>query len=386
MRIGIDARFLTHPQKGGFKTYTENLITALASVDNTNEYILYIDRSPDNSTLPNTPNFKYKIVAGNMAFFGMPFREQISLPLLTLYDNLDLLHSLCLTAPLQLNCPLVVTIHDVIWLQHKKRKTWKLHQYFIDNYYRIISPFAAKNASAIITVSEYSKKSIIDQLEINPEKLFVTYEAAGSNYHKIIDSRLIKEKLLKHNINSEYILAIASSDPRKNIISLFQAYELLSEKLRENYHLVIICSDLILKQMLSQQSYSGSNLGRIHTLHHISNGDLLYLFNGASVFVFPSTNEGFGLPPLEAMSCGIPCIAANNSSIPEIVGGAALLVNPYDIEELAGLIANVLNDENLKNELSQKGLRRARDFSWERCAIETINVYQQVLENINITR
>ena len=384
MRIGIDARFLTHPQRGGFKTYTENLIAALATVDDTNEYILYIDRSPENYTLPNPANFRYKVISNQMAIFGMPFREQISLPYHASHDNLDLLHSLCLTAPLRLNCPSVVTIHDVIWLFRYHRKPSSLHRYLINRYFRLISPIAAKNASAIITVSEFSKESIHDFLKINPDRIFVTYEAVNSNFRKIVDIQMIDQIRRKHGLTSDYILAIGSSDPRKNIMTLIKAYESLPGILLEKYQLAIIGTDQGVKQLLSQQAYGQEKVRRFSILDQVSNGDLLCLYNGASLFVFPSFNEGFGLPLLEAMACGTPCVAANNSSIPEVVGDAAILVNPANMRGLSEIIAKVLSDDNLKNELSLKGLRRAKYFSWERCAKETISVYEQVSQKTSI--
>ncbi len=383
MRIGIDARFLTHPQRGGFKTYTENLITALAKVDPENEYILYLDRSPCQDTrLPDCPNFTSRIVPGQVPVIGMPWREQVELARQVARDQLDLLHAPSLTAPLRLACPLVVTIHDMIWLfpeKFSKGKSWSAQRKLMEWYYRLVPQFAARRASLILTVSQAAKESIIQYLRLTADQVFVTHEAASHIFRRIDSTQQIETIRRKYELNAEFILAIGSADPRKNIATLVQAYALLPASLREWYKLVIVWTHHFLATELAEQVEKLGLTDQVQFLRQVSNEDLVLLYNAASLFVFPSLYEGFGLPLLEAMACGAPVVAANNSSIPEIVGEAALLVEAKDAQAMANVMVRVLADEVVHTSLTQKGLERAASFSWEKCARQTLAGYKQAL-------
>jgi glycosyltransferase involved in cell wall biosynthesis len=385
MKIGIDARFLTHPQSGGFKTYTEELIAALAKIDTQNEYILYIDRPPDDkSRLPTNHQFASRIVSASLPMIGMPWREQVSLIHQVSKDQIDLFHSPCLTAPLLLTCPLVITIHDMIWAFPKKfsRSGARSTQRKLMEWYNIFVPkYASKHASAIITVSQASKESIIEHLGLDAKQIFVTYEAASPSFRVVKDDQLSESIRSKYQLPTHFILAIGSADPRKNLSALLKAYSMLPTEIRENYHLVIVWTHAFLADEFSKQVNNLGLANKTRFLQNISNNDLALLYNAASLFAFPSLYEGFGLPPLEAMACGVPVVAANNSSIPEIVGDAARLFDTTDVVEMATTINQVLSDDGLKAMLSKKGLERARCFSWDKCAQETLNVYNKVLSS-----
>lgn len=383
MRIGIDARFLTHPQRGGFKTYTECLIAALAQVDTENEYILYLDRSPDQFTkLPKQRNFISRVVPGMFPLIGMPWREQISLSRHAARDRLDLLHSPSLTAPLHLNCASVVTIHDTIWNSPEKYSNDKSRfsgRTLMELYYRLVPRYVARHASNIITVSEASKQSIVQDLGVSTDRVFVTYEAAGQIYKPIDDRQRIQAIRSKYNLNSKFILAIGSADPRKNIATCIEAFSLLSSNLREEYQFVIVWAHSLLAPKLTGQIQELRLTNQVRFLESVSDEDLFLLYNVSSLFVFPSLYEGFGLPLLEAMACGTPVAAADNSSIPEIAGDAALLFDAHDAQAIADTLSRALTDEEQRRCLKQKGLTRAGDFTWERCARQTIDVYAQTL-------
>ena len=383
MRIGIDARFLTHPQLGGFKTYTENLIAALAEVDHDNQYFLYLDREPDQFTkIPDQQNFTYRVVPVVLPFLGMVWREQISLPRWAVKDNLDLFHSPCLSSPLIIGCAAIVTIHDVIWHSPKiftgnKAKPKSAKRTLQDWYYRIVPDLAARNAHTIITVSETSKKDIVHILGVPSEKIHVTYEAASGEFRKICDQKQIAAIREKYYLTEEYILAIGSADPRKNIHTLLEAYALLPAAVRARYQLVIVWNHGYLASSIDQEVEAAGLCDRVNFLEWVSNDDLVLLYNAAALFAFPSRYEGFGLPLLEAMACGTPIVAANNSSIPEIADKASLLTEADDAHALAETISLALNDESLRTELIAKGFKRAEFFSWNNCALQTIDVYKQ---------
>jgi glycosyltransferase involved in cell wall biosynthesis len=382
MRIGIDARFLTHPQPGGFKTYTQNLTMALAEVDAENEYVLYIDRPPDQDTrLPDRPNFATRIVPGSLPLLGMPWREQVGLSRQAARDKLDLLHSPSLTAPLRLACPSVVTIHDMIWFFAEKfsRHTPSFgKRKLMEWYYRFVPQFAVRNASAILTVSHAAKESIVQHLGLSPDQVFVTHEAASPIYRRVDDLEKIEAVRRKYHLASDFVLAIGSADPRKNVAALVRACTLLPTLLQERYQLAIVWTHHLLAPGMAEQIKASGINSQVRFLEGVSDEELVLLYNAASLFVFPSLYEGFGLPPLEAMACGTPVVAANNSSIPEIVGDAALLFDAKDTEAMACVIAQVLADGALQAGLIEKGLKRAASFSWAKCARETVAVYRWV--------
>ncbi len=382
MRIGIDARFLTHPQKGGFKTYTENLVTALACVDDRNQYILYLDREPEQSTrIPQQPNFAYKVLK-QLPGIGMPWREQVGISLQTSRDRIDLLHSPCLTAPLTHACPLVMTIHDTIWLfpqKYSRSDIFSLHWKLMQWYQITIPRIASRHASAILTVSQLSKDDIVRHLGIDPAFIHVTHGAVSSTFQPVDDPGRAESLRTKYGLNTKYIFGIGSADPRKNIETLVNSYALLPESLRAEYHLAIMWTAPVLAEAISKR-IDDLGIGRfVHFLYQVPNEDLVFLYNEASLFVFPSLYEGFGLPVLEAMACGTPVVAANTSSIPEVAGDAALLVEARDAKGIAGAMERVLSDERLASGMVQKGLKRNSMFSWEKCARETIMVYNQTL-------
>jgi glycosyltransferase involved in cell wall biosynthesis len=384
MKIGVDARFLTHPQKGGYKTYTENLISALACVDGRNQYILYVDRLPDQDTkIPRQPNFSYKVL-NQLPVIGMPWREQVGLSLQSARDGIELLHSPCLTAPLMLGCPSVITIHDMIWLFPKKysqSKAGSLQWKLIEWYNRLIPRYASKRASAIITVSQVSKEDIATQLKIEPDLIFVTSEAANQSFQPIKEKGPGQAFRKKHGLHFRFILAIGSADPRKNLETLVRAYAMLPDFLQAAYHLVIVWTAPVLAPAISKLVTSLGLDDQVQFLNKISNEDLVLLYNEASLFVFPSLYEGFGLPLLEAMACGVPVVAANTSSIPEIAGDAARLFDAKDPQELSRTMAQVLGDEDVKTNMVKKGFQRSATFSWEKCAHETLSVYSKVLSS-----
>lgn len=385
MKIGVDARFLTHSQRGGFKTYTENLIAALATVDTENEYMLYLDRPPhQKTTLPRSPNFTFRIVPGLFPLVGMPWREQVALARQVARDRIDLLHSPCLTAPLKLSCPSVVTIHDMLWFfpeKFSRGNTWSVRRKLMEWYYRWIPQYAAKKASAIITVSQAAKESIGEYLKLNDNRIFVTHEATSPFFRQVNDDQQIEAVCCKYRLPPEFILAIGSADPRKNIKTLVQAYTLLPAELQSRFRLVIVWTHSFLAAELTRHIESLRLTERVQFLEQVPNEDLVLIYNAATLFVFPSLYEGFGLPVLEAMACGTPVIAANNSSIPEIAGEAALLVDAQDPRRMAETMRLALCDRTLRVNLTQKGLERVKNFSWEKCARATINVYRQALEN-----
>ncbi|MGL4990222.1 MAG: glycosyltransferase family 4 protein [Sarcina sp.] len=239
-------------------------------------------------------------------------------------------------------------------------------------------PKILKNIHGIITVSEFSKNDIHQTLNFPKEKIFVTKLAAEEQY-QLLDKNLVKNFLKsKYKINDNYILYVGGFSPRKNILGLIEAFSLCKNKLNNNTKLIII-------------GFKGASYDIYHSkvldLHlesdviftgFIETSDMPYFYNGASMLLYPSFYEGFGLPPLEAMSCGTPVICSNITSIPEVVGDSAILINPLDIYTLADSILELFRNNILRNNLIFKGLNHAKNFSWESTAKETINSYLNI--------
>lgn len=381
MRIGIDARFLTHPQPGGFKSYTENLIAGLAAVDGDNEYTLYVDRPSDERwQFAHRRGFVTRVVPATLRTVGMPWREQILLPLQAAHDRVDLLHSPALTAPLSLRRPSVVTVHDTYWRARGPANSVK--RTLMDAYNRCVPQRAIQQAAAIITVSHSAKTSIIGELGVSPERVVVTYEAAPSIYVPVADPVQLAGVRRKYRLGDRFILGMGSADPRKNVGTLLQAYAALPPPVRTRHELVVVWSHDTLMAELAADLPGLGLADRAHFLNAVPSEDLVLLYNAAVVFVFPSLGEGFGLPPLEAMACGTPVIAANNSAMPEILDGAGWLVNAHDVRALAAALERVLCDDGVRESLIEAGHKRAAAFSWTKCAEETLQVYRNVLRRV----
>ncbi len=379
-RIGIDARFLTHPQPGGFKTYTENLVRALADVDTVNEYVLYVDRPVDaGSQVPGKPNFHVRVVPANVPILGVPWREQVALAKQAKLDRLDLLHCPCLTAPLRTNCPLVVTLHDMIWYEpakYSQSASLLSKRKLMEWYYRQVPKLSAERALAIITVSEAAKRDIIDLLHIPRERVYVTPEAAGKVYRPIKDEARLARLRDKVGLGSDFVLAIGSADPRKNIGNLLSAFAALPAAVLATYQLAVVWTHPHLSE---QHGESARRLGiqdKVRFLRQVGDEDLAVLYNAATLFAFPSRYEGFGLPLLEAMACGTPVVAADNSSIPEIAGDAAVYFDAEDQAAMTSALTKVLMDKDLRRDLVRRGRIRAAGFSWIRCAHATLDAYR----------
>ncbi len=382
MRIGIDARFLTHPQPGGFKTYSEELIAALADVDRDNEYVLYLDRPPaPGDRIPWQANVSVRVIDGHLRLIGMPWREQVGLGLAALRDRLDLLHAPCLTAPLLVTCPLVVTIHDMIWRGRGTASAGRAmlnRRSLMDHYYRIVPAMAVRRAATVITVSYAARADIIAAFGLPAERVIVTHEAAKPVFEQPLDPVSAAATRARLGLAGSYVLGIGSADPRKNLETLLRAYALLPAEQRAHHQLAIVWTHQHLAGAIAHLAHELGIAGQTVFLKRVSDGELAALYAGASLFAFPSRHEGFGLPLLEAMACGAPVVAANNSSLPEIVGDAGLLCDADDYQELAAMMLRVLSDKQLAQKLRAAGQRRASMFSWKRCARETLAAYAQI--------
>jgi glycosyltransferase involved in cell wall biosynthesis len=239
-------------------------------------------------------------------------------------------------------------------------------------------PLTYNKAQKIIAISYNTKKDIMSLLQIPEEKIVVIHSAVGKEFHKIKDEGKLKEIKRKYQTGEKFILDVGTLEPRKNLTFLVKAYNLALKSGKINHNLVLTGKKGWYYESLFELIRKLKLENKVILPGYVPDEDLPYLYNAADLFCFPSLYEGFGFPPLEALSCGTPVVAANNSSIPEVVSGAGILLDIVDEKIWAENIVKVLSNRALQDELKQKGLEQAKKFSWEKTAKETIKVYEEV--------
>ena len=377
MKIGIDARAAKWYRGTGIGTYSYQLINSLNKIDNYNNYSLFVPSECD-LAIPFKSNFHIKPIYQEKQnnFWN---EVNVSNPLLD--KSIDIYHvpQNGIGLPLSKNCPFVITLHDII--------PYKMPDTVGDQYLKIFNeklPNIIPMCDGIITVSEYSKEDIIKAFNFPREKIYVTY-LASEDIYKPYDktlSKLIIEK--NYSIKGEYILYIGGFSPRKNILGLLDSFSMLLPRLKKDIKLVIAGSkgksyDIYIKRAQDLHIEDKVIFPGFISMNHIP-----FMYNACELFVYPSFYEGFGLPPIEAMACGVPVITSNVTSIPEIVKDSTVLVNPYDINELSEKMYDVLHDNALRHSLIKKGLKRASSLTWDNTAANTLTAYQNILDTNKI--
>jgi alpha-1,3-rhamnosyl/mannosyltransferase len=266
----------------------------------------------------------------------------------------------------------VITVHDLSWIKHPevhpKNRVKAMNRYFEKGLNR---------ASMVITDSNYIKHELADLVGFPDDKI-VSIPLGCETLFKPRELSDTQPILTQYSLShGKYILAVGTIEPRKNLITALQAFIKLPKKIRLQYPLVIVGMNGWLNSTLDKQLQPLMTTGEIRLLGYIPRLDLATLYSGALMLVFPSIYEGFGLPPLEAMASGLPVIASNTSSIPEVVGDAGILVDPFDIDGFVNAFELLINDAISRNQLAIKAINRSKNFSWDLCAKNTLKVYQQ---------
>jgi glycosyltransferase involved in cell wall biosynthesis len=409
IRIGIDARFYGPKQKG-LGRYVQKLVENLEKVTLCHseqskesssfstgsfgrprrpqddkfkyEFVIFLRKENWHEYQPTNSNFK-KVLA-DYQWYGL--KEQILMPLKIWQAKLDLIHFPHFNVPIFCFSPLVITIHDLILKKFPTRRASTLGpiRYWLKNLaYCLVIYSAVKRARKIIAVSNYTKEDILKYFKIKPEKVKVVYEGApekkikNQKHISKIKNTYQKSKILKkYNITKQYLLYVGNAYPHKNLERLILAFKKLNKDYQGDLQLVLVGELDYFYQRLQKQ-FSG--LKEVIFTDFVSDQELTALYQNASLYVFPSLCEGFGLPPLEAMAYQLPVIASETSCLPEVLGPAAIYFNPEDIEDMAKKIKQVLEDRALQEKLISEGKKRIEKYSWTKMAQEILEVYRWIL-------
>lgn len=374
MRIGIEAQRIFRQKKHGMDFVVLELIRELQKMDQENEYFIFTNDGPDRAVLPAAPNFT--IISKAAPY---PVWEQWHLPRWAKQYQLDLLHCTSNTAPLRCAVPLVVTIHDIIYLE--KHPLWA-HGYTwyqrLGNYYRrLVVRRLCKSAQKILTVSHYEAERFIARGLVTPPRLAVVYNGVGAHFRPIEDRDYLRQIAAKYKLPPRFMLFLGNTDPKKNTPATVRAFARFLAESQSDYHLVIGDLDPAVIRALLKEAGLEAYFERIHFTGYIANQELPALINLATVFIYTSLRESFGIPLLEGMRCGTPVLTGQSSSLPEIAGDAAWQV---DVRQEAAIVAGLRKlseDQDLRESLRTKGMKRAAAFSWAQTARETFEHYMQ---------
>jgi len=379
MKIGINTYFFKFPASGSGQ-YLLHLLQALAEVDQENEYIL-LSPQPISEKIRTLFTFPHVVtpvpgLAKSNASIENLIWEQFTSPSAARRAGVDLLHVPYFAPPFFPRTPSVITIHDIIPLRIPRYRTDPKMKAYLQLITR-----AAHKATLIITVSQHAKQDMLDALKLPAERIRVVYEAAGDEYRPISDLAVLSDARTRYGLHGRYILYLGGLDHRKNVPQLVRAFAQIYYQLGDPDLQLLIAGnpDKQNGSLFPDPRPVAADLGITGQIIYrfIEEEDKPAIYSGASVFVFPSIYEGFGLTPLEAMSCGTPVICSNRTSLPEVVGDAAISFEPDDLREMVQDIYSVLTNNELHADLRTRSLKRAAQFNWQKTAIETIDVYQE---------
>ena len=373
MKIGIDARMLGS-QQGGIGRYIHELIKAFKHESTDAEFVLFL-RKENWDLVAETPKVKKVLV--DIHWYG--WREQLLLPGIIKKEKVDLMHFPHWNIPFFYHRPFIVTIHDLLLLHYPTRSASTLGpmSYFFKNLaYKIILRHAINNSRHILAPSEYTKNDIMKNFKVKAEKITVTHLAPMPMADAGTTASSAARPTPFNDIKKPYALYVGVAYPHKNLDGMIKAWKIFCEKHGHNYQLVLAGRKNYFYDRLASRFHGDDSI--VFT-GYIPDEDLPALYQGASLYVFPSFYEGFGLPPLEAMQYGVPVASSNATCMPEILNEAAVYFDPHNPDDIADTIWRVLNDENLRQTLNKNSVQLIHNYSWEKTARATLEVYSNVL-------
>ena len=371
MRIGIEAQRIFRPKKHGMDVVAIELIKNLQALDHKNEYVIFSRKGVDDHTIDESANFALD------RFSAITYAdwEQIQLPVRMRKNKIDILHCTANTAPLQCPVPLLLTLHDIIYLENVDFKG-TAYQNLGNLYRRWLVPKIVKKASLILTVSEFEKENILRRLPSTEGKVEVLYNGVSPQFNAGYTSQQVSDFRREFNLPGQFIMFLGNTAPKKNTLNVIKAFVDLCVKHGNETPMVLLDykKELVIKilEELKQPGLINKFIFPGYVPHH----KIPLMYNAATIFLYPSLRESFGLPILEAMACGTPVITSNTSSMPEIAGNAAMLVDPYKSNELTTAMHTLLSNDTLLADLKMRGIKRAESFTWKASAEKLLRIYE----------
>ena len=379
MVIAIEIQRLFRKKKHGMEIVALEIIRNLQQLDLQNKYIIFSKKDVDDDCIKPTPNF---IINTTLRKTIYPLWEQFYLAKAIKKIKPTLLHCTSNTAPLFCKIPLIITIHDVIYME-SINFSGSSYQNFGNLYRRFIVARVAKKAALIITVSTFEKKIIAQKLNISEEKIKVIYNGISDQFKVIANQNILDTFSKKYNLPKRFLLHLGNTAPKKNTIGVLLAYKIYIETVADPLPLVFTdCANNYIFDLIKKID-ALEILKHIQILPYVPYNTIHCLYNLATIFLYPSHRESFGLPVIEAMACGLPVITSNTSALPEIAGDAACLIDPTKPVEIFEQILFLLSDEVKYQEIKEKGFQNAARFSWKKSAEKTLQVYNEIANGIN---
>ena len=370
MRIGIEAQRIFRKNKHGMDYVVLQEIIELQKMDHRNEYYIFVAPGPDRC-LEDTSNVHIIEIEGNF----YPTWEQLSLPKVASEVGVELLHCTSNTAPIRCDIPLILTLHDIIFLEPRDKQNKSLYQNLGWFYRRMVVPRILKKCRRIITVSEFEQNNIISKLGLPRKQVAMIYNGYNNWFRPMEDADCV---FAKYMAERGYLFFLGNTDPKKNTERTLIAYSKYLERSSVKRKLLMADLDRHYLNDIIERNHIENILSHIEMPGYIVNTDLPYVYSAAFAFLYTSLRESFGIPLLETMACGTPVVTSDTSSMPEIAGPDAILVNPESADEICEQLLRLENDKAFYHQQVEMGLQRAKLFSWKYTADQLLSLYETV--------
>jgi glycosyltransferase involved in cell wall biosynthesis len=378
MRIGIDTTSAVM-QGGGIGRYTRELVQATLAQDTDNEYILFSASMPPDKSLPqifpSNGRVTYKIApVSEQWLYRLWYRARLPVSVQRFMGKLDIFHSPdFVLPPVSGSIPTLLTVHDLSFVHFPE-----VYPEVLVNYLNKVVPWSVERATYILADSAATKQDLMETWQVPDEKVAVLYSGVGSAFGRVEDEDEITAVRQKYNLGDvPYLLSVGTVQPRKNYQMLIQAFAPLADKWPHNLY-IAGGKGWLYDEMMTEIERQGLT-NRVRFIGFVDDEDLPTLYSGASLYLFPSLYEGFGLPMLEAMACGVPVIASNVSSLPEVGGETAVMLPPHSPSEWTQTIDKILSSPEKQQKMVSLGYQKIQEFSWEKSSVQLLRIYQTLL-------
>jgi glycosyltransferase involved in cell wall biosynthesis len=379
MIIGIEGQRLFRKKKHGMDMVALELVRNLQVIDHQNQYVVFVKPDEDDACLQETDNFRIVKLEGGF----YPLWEQIALPSAAAAAGCQILHCTSNTAPVWSKVPLVVTLHDIIYMESNLarilRGTGTLYQKFGNLYRRLVVPAILKKSRKVITVSHFEKNRIAEFFGIRGDnRLTAVYNGVSRHFMPVTNAMELKRVKYKYGLPDRFFFFLGNTDPKKNTKGTLKAYSEFVKQNGDDIKLVMLDYERNELDRLLNSIDDPGLIRQIILTGYVVNTDLPAIYSLCELFLYTSLRESFGIPMLEAMACGVPVITSNTSSMPEVAGDAALLTDPFNPEEIMEAMNRLTSDHALRKQLVERGLVRAGQFSWKSMAENVLDIYKEI--------